>query len=258
MFSRSPSGSQNPALKNNTIITNLKTYRDTHRQSSTKSVTPLWPTKLKIRHKRDHTSERHTTLKTSSTSLGSVLPLLAFIYAPTKTIFSTLTITMTEIQGRKGSENVLNMDHVPYKPSGPSTSCAIAANSDEKKTPKSDPKPPTKNSSEDSSEKSWNPLSPYYASPRMHGDTSPTYSFTLLWNFQNKKGFKFTATPQNSVIDKDNSIPPLQCIFDVFEVLQGVFGHPSTDDESHVFSKHLLPQTREKFPHISIDESLCI
>ena len=250
MFSRSPSGSKNPALKNNTFITNPKTYRETHRQLLTKTSP-----QSTIKHFRDRIGEHHQTHQILTKSSSSIPSLLAIHYVPTTTIISTLTITMTEIQGRKGSENVFPMDFVPHKPS---TTNAKAANSDDKKASKNEPKLSTKNSSEDSPEKPSNSLSPSYASPRAHDDTSPTYSFTHLSDFQNKKGFKFAATPQNSVIDKDNSIPPLQCIFDAFEVLQGVYGHLFTDDESHVFSRHLLSPTKEKFPHISIDESLCI
>ena len=250
VFSRSPSGSKNPALKNNTFITNPKTYRETHRQLLTKTSP-----QSTIKHFRDRIGEHHQTHQILTKSSSSIPSLLAIHYMPTTTIISTLTITMTEIQGRKGSENVFPMDFVPHKPS---TTNAKAANSDDKKASKNEPKLSTKNSSEDSPEKPSNSLSPSYASPRAHDDTSPTYSFTHLSDFQNKKGFKFAATPQNSVIDKDNSIPPLQCIFDAFEVLQGVYGHLFTDDESHVFSKHLLSPTKEKFPHISIDESLCI
>ena len=252
LFSRSPSGWKNPALKNNTSITNPKIYRERHRQSFTKSAP-----QLKIKH--FEIVSVHTTKYTKFRQKARVQ---SFRYSPSTTclpqpttIISTLTITMTEIQGRKGSEKVFEMDFVPHKSS---TTHAKAANSDGKKASKNEPKPPTKNSSEDSSEKSSNALSPTYALPCVHDDTSPTYSLTHLSDFQNKKGFKFTATPQNSVIDKDNSIPQLRCIFDAFEVLQGIFGHLFTDDESHVFSKHVLSQTREQFPHIFIDEFLYI
>ena len=237
-------------MKNNTFIKNLKTYRETHRQLLTKTSP-----QSTIKQFRDRIGEHHQTHQILTKSSSSIPSLLAIHYVPTTTIISTLTITMTEIQGRKGSENVFPMDFVPHKAS---TTNAKAANSNDKKASKNEPKLSTKNSSEDSPGKPSNSLSPSYASPRAHDDTSPPYSFTHLSDFQNKKGFKFTATPQNSVIDKDNSIPPLQCIFDAFEVLQGVYGHLFTDDESHVFSKHLLSPTKEKFPHISIDESLCI